>query len=212
MINHDWSQWDRISFYLKKKDQFGLMWESARKKTKKRKKNREPPKRHTHCTVHGFCIEYTKGLYSPLALQQINIIAKCYFFPFISINRDSLYRSRKGKLALRHRRTLKSSCRSPKYWEKAFFSLLPCNLFSLFFFPKQCFLHCDFSHFQLFVLLEIPILILFFLLHFFTYTYIFNNLPLQFLCKPCSIVATLLRFFIFSYIGISEFKKIIQLL
>lgn len=123
------------------------MWESARKKTKKRKKNQEPPKRHTHCTVHGFCIEYTKGLYSPLALQQINIIAKCYFFPFISINRDSLYRSRKGKLALRHRRTLKSSCRTSKTLRKGILFLITLQSFLAVLFFKAVFLSLRFFTF-----------------------------------------------------------------
>ena len=120
-----------------------------RGKKRKKKKGRKTgnPLRDTRIAPFMvFCIEYIKGLYSPLVSQPINIIAKCYFFPFISINRDSLYRSRKGKLALRHRRTLKSSYRTSKALRKViFFLLLLRELSSLVsFFKERFFLHYDF--------------------------------------------------------------------
>lgn len=157
-------------------------------KTKNRRKIGKPL--DTRIAPFMIFAEYTKGFYSS-PLSQINIIAKCYFFPFISINRDLQIQKRNTRFMM-----LKSNFR-------VFSFILPCDLFSFFFLQKPL----PYSHFNFLALSEI-LLILYntiFSSFFFFHIHIFNACSLHFLCKPCFYCNYF--FFIIFYFGTQEFQN-----
>lgn len=166
-------------------------------KTKNRRKIGKP----LDTRIASFMIfaEYTKGFYSSPLSQQINIIAKCYFFLFISINRDSLQIQKRNTRFM----MLKSNFR-------VFSFILPCDLFSFSFLQKPL-PYCD-SHFNLLALSEILLIIyntIFPSFFFFIYSMLIHYI---FFASHASIVTTFFYHFLLRYIGISELKKIILFL
>lgn len=135
----------------------------VRGKNKKIEGKSENPQ--THALHRSLFLQSTpKGsIPSPLS-QQINIIAKCYFFPFISINRDSLQIQKRNTRFTTSDIKIQLPSFFPLYY------LVTSSRFSFFRSRYPIVIHISiFLHFQKYFSFYIT---LFFLLSFFSYTYI----------------------------------------